>query len=148
MKRKKNTFTLLILFGACQFYLACNHKFPMPLQGATMINKQVKGFEPSYTHGNIFFEPVKNNYKVRSLENATVERVIKFDSPSFVLIMTGEYKIIYGNLKEVYVKTGQKVTRKEIVGRVFEQDSSFDNHLAIYVQKDDKPVSVVKFHKW
>jgi len=52
-----------------------------------------------------------------------------------VIIRHGNYLTVYSNLSEVYVKAGQKVDTKEVIGKIF-------------TDKDDDNKTVLKFQLW
>lgn len=72
----------------------------------------------------------------RSIFNGTVSKVFYIPgSNSAVIIRHGEYISVYANLKDVYVKAGDKVTTKQSIG-------------LIYTDADDANKTVLKFQIW
>jgi septal ring factor EnvC (AmiA/AmiB activator) len=62
----------------------------------------------------------KENEKVKSVFEGEVRAVAFIQSMgSTVIIKHGEYLTVYAGLKEVFVRTGQKVTTNQEIGRVF-----------------------------
>ena len=60
------------------------------------------------------------NEKVKSIFEGEVRRVAFIQGlGSTVIIKHGEYLTVYAGLKEVFVRTGQKVTTNQEIGRVF-----------------------------
>jgi septal ring factor EnvC (AmiA/AmiB activator) len=60
------------------------------------------------------------NQKVKSIFDGEVRRVAFIQGlGSTVIIKHGEYLTVYAGLKEVFVRTGQKVTTNQEIGRVF-----------------------------
>lgn len=58
--------------------------------------------------------------KARSIFNGTVSRVFAIPGGNMAIILRhGEYITVYSNLKEVYVKQGDKVTTKQELGLIY-----------------------------
>jgi len=54
-------------------------------------------------------------------------------SNNAVIIQHGEYRTVYANLTDIYVKIGDKVSTKQAVGKIF-TDSEKDNKTELYFQ--------------
>lgn len=62
----------------------------------------------------------KENEKVKSIFEGEVRRVAFIQGlGSTVIIKHGEYLTVYAGLKEVFVRTGQKVTTNQEIGKIF-----------------------------
>jgi septal ring factor EnvC (AmiA/AmiB activator) len=62
----------------------------------------------------------KENEKVKSIFDGEVRRVAFIQGlGSTVIIKHGEYLTVYAGLKEVFVRTGQKVVRNQEIGKIF-----------------------------
>lgn len=72
--------------------------------------------------------------KARAVFEGTVLRVIMVVDKYAVLVQHGEYFTLYSNLQEVYVKSGDKIITKEILGLVQtnEDDGKTEVHLEIW----------------
>lgn len=58
--------------------------------------------------------------KARSIFNGVVSRVFAIPGGNMaVIVRHGEYITVYSNLKEVYVKQGDKVTTKQDLGLIY-----------------------------
>lgn len=78
----------------------------------------------------------KPGSKARSIFNGEVSKVFFIPgSNSAVIIRHGEYISVYANLKEVYVKAGDKVKTKQDIG-------------LIYTDQDEDDKTVLKFQIW
>lgn len=72
--------------------------------------------------------------KARAVFEGTVLRVIMVVDKYAVLVQHGEYFTLYSNLQEVYVKSGDKVITKQVLGLVQtdESDGKTEVHLEIW----------------
>jgi septal ring factor EnvC (AmiA/AmiB activator) len=52
-----------------------------------------------------------------------------------VMIRHGDYLTLYKNLSEVYVKEGDKVTTKQVIGKVFTNPSNGETILSFSISK-------------
>jgi septal ring factor EnvC (AmiA/AmiB activator) len=72
--------------------------------------------------------------KARAVFDGEVSRVFAISGGNMaVIIRHGSFLSVYSNLKEVYVKAGQKVKTKEVIGGIF-SDSSNGNKTALKFQ--------------
>lgn len=72
--------------------------------------------------------------KARAVFEGTVLRVIMVVDKYAVLVQHGEYFTLYSNLQEVFVKSGDKIITKEVLGLVqtTEDDGKTEVHLEIW----------------
>ncbi len=72
--------------------------------------------------------------KARSVFEGTVLRVIMVVDKYAVLVQHGEYFTLYSNLQEVFVKSGDKIVTKQVLGLVLtsEEDGKTEVHLEIW----------------
>ncbi|HNS13131.1 MAG TPA: peptidoglycan DD-metalloendopeptidase family protein [Bacteroidia bacterium] len=72
--------------------------------------------------------------KARSVFEGTVLRVIMVVDKYAVLVQHGEYFSLYSNLQEVFVKSGDKIMTKQVLGLVLtnEEDGKTEVHLEIW----------------
>jgi septal ring factor EnvC (AmiA/AmiB activator) len=76
----------------------------------------------------------------RALFEGTVRAIMP--NPSFhtaILVQHGEYFTVYSNIDEVYVKPGDKVKTKQVIGKVFADDDKTEIHLEIW--KNTSPMN-------
>ena len=75
---------------------------------------------------------------VRSVFSGKVSRVMSFQNfNKVVIIRHGEYLTVYSNLEEVYVKDGETVTTKQVIGKVHTDpaDAKTEIHFEIWLGK-------------
>lgn len=79
---------------------------------------------------------------VRAVFSGEVIRVITIPGAGKAIIINhGEYFSVYGNLKEVYVKPGEKITTKQNLGKVDTDDADkTEAHLEIWKMTDNGSV--------
>lgn len=99
------------------------NKFPWPCSGfvSQKFGRQnhavIKGIIVQNNGVNI---QTKEDEKVKSIFEGEVTRVAFIQTMgSSVIIKHGEYFTVYAGLKEVFVRTGQKITTNQEIGRVF-----------------------------
>ncbi len=97
-------------------------KFPWPVSGfvsqkfGRQMHPLLKGIEIQNDGINI---QTKQNEPVRSVFNGEVRRVAFFSGiGNTVIVSHGDYYTVYSGLKDVFVKTGQKISTSEEIGRV------------------------------
>uniref|UniRef100_UPI0040483E69 murein hydrolase activator EnvC family protein n=1 Tax=Mariniflexile sp. TaxID=1979402 RepID=UPI0040483E69 len=74
--------------------------------------------------------------KVRAVFDGEVSAVLKMKNVNpIVMIRHGDYLTLYKNLSEVYVKEGDKVTTKQIIGEVFTNPSNGETILSFSLSK-------------
>lgn len=76
-----------------------------------------------------------NGALARAVFDGEVKAVVSIPgSGQFILVRHGEYLTIYSNLKEVYVKVGDKVTTKQNIGTILfdEEDSKTVLHFELW----------------
>ena len=74
--------------------------------------------------------------KVRAVFNGEVSAVIKMKNANpTVMIRHGNYYSVYNNLSAVYVKEGDKVSTKQVIGEVFTSPSNGETILKFTISK-------------
>ena len=70
----------------------------------------------------------------RAVFEGTVTQVGYFPgSNNLVIIQHGDYRTVYANLTSVYVKSGEKVSAKQSIGKIYTDDEN-DNKTELYFQ--------------
>ncbi|WP_250433690.1 murein hydrolase activator EnvC family protein [Hanstruepera flava] len=84
----------------------------------------------------------EKNADVRAIFNGEVMRIItsKNGNPT-VLIQHGNYITAYSNMAKIYVKKGDKVSTKEVIGQVFTNPSNGETILNFSIFKETKTVN-------
>jgi murein hydrolase activator len=96
------------------------HEHPV-LKHVTTNNKGIYIQTPAGTNARAVFE-------------GTVTQVGYFPGAnSLVIIQHGDYRTVYANLTSVYVKSGDKVSAKQNIGKIY-TDSENDNKTELYFQ--------------
>lgn len=114
-------------------------KLPMPLSGKYMI----VGHYGKQQHSELKYVQVNNSGIViktvpgtsaRSVFDGEVTRIFVLPGyNSSVIVRHGNYLTIYSNLKEVYVKTGDKVKTRQAIGKIY-SDPEDDNTTLLHFQ--------------
>jgi len=74
--------------------------------------------------------------KVRAVFDGEVSSVLKMKNVNpIVMIRHGDYLTLYKNLSHVYVKEGDKVTTKQVIGEVFTNPSNGETILSFSISK-------------
>jgi murein hydrolase activator len=74
--------------------------------------------------------------KVRAVFDGEVSAVLKMKNVNpIVMVRHGDYLTIYKNLSEVYVKEGDKVSTKQVIGEVFTNPSNGETILNFSISK-------------
>ena len=74
--------------------------------------------------------------KVRAVFDGEVSSVLKMKNVNpIVMVRHGDYLTIYKNLSEVYVKEGDKVSTKQVIGEVFTNPSNGETILSFSISK-------------
>jgi len=114
-------------------------KLPMPLSG----KYKIVGHYGTQQHSELKYVQVNNSGIVikttpgtsaRSVFDGEVTRI--FVMPGYnscVIVRHGNYLTIYSNLKEVYVKTGDKVKTRQAIGKIY-SDPEDDNATLLHFQ--------------
>ncbi|MBR4118626.1 MAG: peptidoglycan DD-metalloendopeptidase family protein [Bacteroidales bacterium] len=114
-------------------------KLPMPLSG----KYKIVGHYGTQQHSELKYVQVNNSGIViktipgtsaRSVFDGVVTRI--FVMPGYnscVIVRHGNYLTIYSNLKEVYVKTGDKVKTRQAIGKIY-SDIEDDNATLLHFQ--------------
>ena len=99
----------------------------------------VTGFFGEHSHPVLRGIKVQNNgIDISTIENAEV--LVLFDgvvrqvryvpgSNNVVLVRHGNYLTVYANLSHVYVRAGDQVERRQLIGRVFTDSDDSENSL-------------------
>lgn len=84
----------------------------------------------------------EKNADVRAIFNGEVMRIItsKNGNPT-VLIQHGNYISAYSNMAKIFVKKGDKVSTKEVIGQVFTNPSNGETMLNFSIFKETKTVN-------
>jgi murein hydrolase activator len=70
---------------------------------------------------NLLTEP---NASVRAIFQGVVTAIIDYFGTKVLIIKHGEYSTVYQNLSSVNVKKGDKITTKQIIGKVAKNNSN------------------------
>ncbi|GAA3631173.1 murein hydrolase activator EnvC family protein [Flavivirga jejuensis] len=77
--------------------------------------------------------------KVRAVFNGEVSEILKMKNVNpIVMIRHGSYLTLYRNLSNVYVKKGDKVSTKQVIGEVFTNPSNGETILSFTISKGTK----------
>jgi septal ring factor EnvC (AmiA/AmiB activator) len=119
------------------------NKFPWPVSGfvSQKFGRQnhavLKGIIVQNNGVNI---QTKEDEKVKSIFEGDVTRVAFIQTMgNTVIIKHGEYFTVYAGLKEVFVRTGQKITTNQEIGRVFSNTQGV-SELRFQIFKGTTPV--------
>lgn len=108
----------------------------------------VTGFFGEHAHPVLKGIKVQNNgidistvedAEVRSIFNGTVRQVLTvLGSNNVVLIRHGNFLSVYANLSHVYVRQGDEITTKQLIGRVFTDNDENNSilHLEIWEENE------------
>lgn len=69
----------------------------------------------------------------RSVYEGVISAVFVSDGQNVVIIKHGNYRTVYSNLTKLYVKTGDKVTAKQRIGKIY-TDPDDDNKTELFFQ--------------
>ena len=125
-------------------------KLPWPLTKAKITerygvheNKHISGVE---TKNNGINLETDEGQLVRAVFDGSVSRIFYIKGKGkAVLISHGEYFTVYSGLKDVVVKTGEKVISKQKIGTVLTLDSSVGTELHFEIWKGKYPQNPVKW---
>lgn len=76
--------------------------------------------------------PARSNARA-VFEGVVTQRFSVPGSNNGVIIQHGQYRTVYANLTEIYVRVGQKITAKQNIGRIF-TDTDNDNKTELFFQ--------------
>ena len=106
-------------------------------------NKHISGVE---TKNNGINLETDEGQLVRAVFDGSVSRIFYIKGKGkAVLISHGEYFTVYSGLKDVVVKTGEKVISKQKIGTVLTLDSSVGTELHFEIWKGKYPQNPVKW---
>ena len=119
-------------------------KFPWPVSGGFVSQKFGRQMHPVLRGIEIQNDGIniqtKQNEPVRSVFNGEVRKVAFFSGiGNAVIVSHGEYFTVYMGLKEVFVKTGQKISTSEEIGRVRSSPEGL-SELKFQVRKNTEPL--------
>ncbi|MDR1878175.1 MAG: peptidoglycan DD-metalloendopeptidase family protein [Bacteroidales bacterium] len=83
----------------------------------------------------------EKNASVQAVFEGVVSGVIEVDGSKVLLIRHGSYITVYTNLSQVYVKKGDKIKTKQIVGKVRSDPSEPNSELHFEIRKDKDPLN-------
>ncbi len=114
-------------------------KLPWPLLKGIIISKYGKQKHPVFPEVEVFNNGIdiatEKDSEVRAVFDGVVSRIFFIKgSGKAVLISHGEYYSVYSGLKEVFVKTGDKILAKEKIGKV--------------LTKEDQNITELHFEIW
>jgi len=66
-------------------------------------------------------------------EGVVTQRMLIPGSNNMVIIQHGNYRTVYANLTQIYVKEGDHVSAKQPIGKIYTDDES-DNKTELYFQ--------------
>ncbi len=68
---------------------------------------------------------VNNNPEVKVIADGIVSKVVSIPGANKAIIVKhGDYYSVYSNLNDIYVSTGQKITKNKIIGNVFVSENN------------------------
>lgn len=109
-------------------FVANKGRFPMPVSGSSTIvarfgDKRDKRWQVTTNSAGIDIQ-ARAGAEVRSIFQGEVTKVIVFPGyNNCIIIRHGGYYTFYGNIKELYVKQGQKVETGESIGKIFTDEN-------------------------
>ena len=126
--------------------IANKGKLPWPVEQGIVIQRFGRQPHPvvktAIIQSNGVTIATPKNAQARAVFEGKVMSIIGFkgSNPS-VLIQHGNYITTYSNLAKVYVTKGQKVKRKEAIGKVFTNPETGKTELKFSVFKASTPVN-------
>lgn len=118
--------------------------WPMPSNAGVVTGEFGKTTSP--TGGEIvndgIFITTKTGQRVRSIYNGTVTMITNVPSyGKVVIIQHGDYRSVYANLEEVFVKRGDQVNVLHEIGSVKTNEHTGDTQLYFQIYKNFNPVN-------
>lgn len=112
-------------------------KLPWPVEKGTITENFGKNPHPTlknvYTNNRGIDISAPNNAQVRAVFEGEVTSVLNIPGAGKVVIIKhGDYRTVYSNLQDTYVKQGQKVTTKMVIGSLLTKDSASIAHFEIH----------------
>lgn len=101
-------------------------KFPMPVTGTARVvgrfgTHQHEIYRKVQVNSNGIDIQTSKNSEARTIFGGEVTRVLAIaGSNNGIIIRHGSYYTFYGNIQNVYVKVGQKVTEGQSIGKIYE----------------------------
>lgn len=104
-------------------------KLPWPVEKGTVTEGFGKNPHPTlknvYTNNRGIDISAPKNAQVRAVFEGEVTSVLNIPGAGKVVIIKhGNYRTVYSNLQETYVKTGQKVSTKKVIGSLLVKDNN------------------------
>ncbi len=102
-------------------------KLPWPVEKGTVTESFGKNAHPTlknvYTNNRGIDISAPKNAQVRAVFEGEVTSVLNIPGAGKVIIIKhGNYRTVYTNLQETYVKIGQKVSTKKVIGSLLAKD--------------------------
>lgn len=93
--------------------------------------------------------PARLGIPVKSTGFGVVEHTEskKYGYGKHVIVLAGDYEILYAHLSKINVKKGEKVTNKSIIGLVGSTGTSTGSHLHYEIRLNGKPIDPIPFMK-
>ncbi|MEO7988981.1 MAG: peptidoglycan DD-metalloendopeptidase family protein [Chryseolinea sp.] len=141
---KANTKTSEASIALSSSFEENKNKFPWPVSSGFVSQKFGKQNHPVLKGIILQNDGVniqtKENEKVKSIFEGEVSRVAFIPTlGSTVIIKHGEFLTVYAGLKEVFVKTGQRVTVNQEIGKVFSNSEGI-TELKFQIRKNFTPL--------
>ncbi len=116
-------------------------RLPWPTEHGIITGKYGEHQHPDYNSVTIRNDGIYITTNVgenaRSIFNGTVSRVFTLPGEKFtVIIKHGNYYSLYHNLEGVKVKPGQKVSTKEIIGKVYTNENTKETVLLFQIWEE------------
>jgi len=121
-------------------------KLPWPLEKGVVTRRfgtQAHPTIPGITveSAGVYILTEKSSNARAVFEGEVIEIQVTSGNKKMVLILHGNYITAYGNLETVLVKSGDKVSTKQKIGRVYTDKISKKTMLKFYIRKNIKPLN-------
>jgi septal ring factor EnvC (AmiA/AmiB activator) len=138
---------------ASKSFEANKGKLPWPVTKGDVTGKYGK-----HEHSVVKHTFVENNgIDISTMKGANVRAIFKGEVSSImvisgagkvVMVKHGSYRTVYSNLKEVFVKKGQKIDTKENIGQLLSEGSISEAHIEIWKINSDGSMSKQNPETW
>lgn len=124
-------------------------KLPWPVDNGTIIT----GFG-TYSHPEVSSVKITNNginiltdktSQVRAVFKGKVSTVTAMDGANVVIISHGTYLTVYSNLGTVYVKAGDNVNTKQVIGTMKAEPNDSKSELHFEIRRERTPLNPVQW---